>query len=220
MNTEQLWGIVEDQRRRTADFLGSLSQDEWGRPSLSEGWTVKDVAAHLAVVPHAPSVWRMLPMVVRARGSLDLVNHDIACAYARERQPHELVAELRGSATSRELPSVTSVQNLAMDIVVHGLDMAVPLGRTLPIPPDAALNALDRAWTMGWPFHARKRLSGYRLAATDADWFVGEGPLLRGTVVALLLLATGRVAPALALLEGEGVPLLSDADATLRRRRA
>ena len=58
------------------------------------------------------------------------------------------------------------------------------------------------------------------LAATDADWFVGEGPLLQGTVAALLLLATGRVAPALALLEGEGVPLLSDADATLRRRRA
>jgi len=205
MDTEQLWNVVEDQRRRIATFLESLPDHEWTQPSLCDGWTIKDVAAHLAVVPHAPSVWRMLPMVVAARGSLDQVNHDIACDYAVQRSPGQLVAELRDSAAVRGLPRVTSVQNLAMDIVVHGQDMAVPLNRQLPVPLDAALNALQRAWTMGWPFHARKKLGGYRLTATDADWAAGDGPTIAGTTVSLLLLVTGRATAALPLLDGPGV---------------
>lgn len=209
MNTNQLWGVVEDQRLRVAAFLEPLTDDAWAHPSLCDGWTVKDVAAHLAVVPHAPSLGRMLPMVLRARGSLDQVNHDIACHYAQQHSTSELVAELRDQAASRELPSVTTVQNLAMDIVVHGQDMALPLHHDLPVPPDAARNALQRAWSMGWPFHARRRLAGYRLTATDADWAAGDGPLIAGTTVALLLLATGRVNAALPLLHGPGVPLLT-----------
>ena len=63
MNTNQLWGVVEDQRLRVAAFLEPLTDDAWAHPSLCDGWTVKDVAAHLAVVPHAPSLGRMLPMV-------------------------------------------------------------------------------------------------------------------------------------------------------------
>jgi len=206
VNTEQLWSVVEDQRRRVAAFLESLSDHEWTQPSLCAGWTIKDVAAHLAVVPHAPSVWRMLPMILGARGSLDQVNHDIACHYSRQLSTDQLVADLRDNAATRVLPRVTSVQNLAMDIVVHGQDMALPLKRDLPVPPDAALNALQRAWTMGWPFHARRRLAGYRLTAIDADWAAGDGPTIAGTTVTLLLLVTGREESVLPLLDGPGVP--------------
>lgn len=213
MDNEQLWGVVEDQRRRVAAFLELLSLDEWTEASLCDGWTVKDVAAHLAVVPHAPDLGRMLPMVVRARGSLDRVNHDIACHYAQGRSTSQLVAELRDQATSRHLPRVTSVQNLAMDIVVHGQDMALPLDRDLPVPPEAARNALERAWTMGWPFHARRKLAGYRLTATDGNWAVGEGATIAGTTLALLLLVTGRVRTALPMLDGPGVPRLASAAA-------
>ena len=209
MDTEQLWAIVEDQRLRVAAFLEPLTEHEWAHPSLCDGWTVKDVAAHLAVVPHAPTLWRMLPMVLRARGSLDQVNHDIACHFAQQNSTAALVADLRDHATSRDLPRVTTVQNLAMDIVVHGQDMALPLHRELAVPPDAARYALERAWSMGWPFHASRKLAPYRLAATDSDWVAGEGPTIAGTSVALLLLATGRVQPALPLLDGPGVSRLA-----------
>lgn len=206
MHTEQLWSVVEDQRRRIAAFLASLSEDEWKQPSLCDGWTIKDVAAHLAVVPHAPSLWKMMPMVLTARGSLDQVNHDIACHYSQQRSTDQLIADLRDNPGARDLPRITSVQNLAMDIVVHGQDMALPLNRTLAVPPDAALNALQRVWSMGWPFHARKKLAGYRLAATDADWAAGDGPTIAGTTVTLLLLITGRTKTVLPLLDGPGVP--------------
>jgi hypothetical protein len=33
---------------------------------------------------------------------------------------------------------------------------------------------------------------GHRLVATDIDWAVGDGPEIRGPVLALLLLLTGR----------------------------
>ncbi len=209
MSTEVLWRVVEDQRNRIAAFLESLAEKEWTQPSLCDGWTVKDVAAHLAVVPHAPSLRQMLPMVLRARGSLDQVNHDIACRYALERSTDQLVAELRENASTRDLPKVTSVQNLAMDIVVHGQDMALALNRELPVPADASLNALQRVWSMGWPFHARRKLAGYRFSATDADWTTGDGPGITGTTIALLLLATGRVTAARPLLDGPGVLLLA-----------
>lgn len=98
-----------------------------------------------------------------------------------------------------------------MDIVVHGQDMALPLRRDLPVPPAAARNALERAWSMGWPFHARRKLAGYRLAATDSDWAAGDGPTIAGPTMALLLLATGRINAALPLLDGPGVPQLAAA---------
>ena len=209
MNTEQLWSVVEDQRRRIAAFLAYLPEGDWMQPSLCDGWTIKDVAAHLAVVPHAPSMWRMMPMLLAARGSLDQVNHDIACHYSQQRSTDQLIADLRDNPATRDLPRVTSVQNLAMDIVVHGQDMALPLNRELAVPPDAALNAFQRAWSMGWPFHARKKLAGYRLTATDTDWAAGDGPTIAGTTLTLLLLATGRTKTALPLLNGPGVPQLA-----------
>lgn len=218
MDTQQLWTVVEDQRRRIASFLDQLHAQEWEQPSLCDGWTIKQVAAHLAVVPQAPSLSQMVAMIVRARGSLDQVNHDIACDFARLRTPAQLVATLRDQASDRDLPRVTSVRNLAMDIVVHGQDMAVPLHRSLPVPHDAAVYALERAWGMGWPFHARKRLNGYRIAATDASWTAGDGPQISGTTVALLLLATGRTASALPMLTGPGVALLESRSRHHERR--
>jgi hypothetical protein len=60
------------------------------------------------------------------------------------------------------------------------------------MPVDAALAGVERVWTMGWPFWAKRRLRGFRLIATDVDCSVGNGPMVAGLVGALLLLLTGR----------------------------
>ena len=44
---DRVWQTIDAQRRLVADLLASLSDDEWRQPSLCDGWTVKDVAAHL-----------------------------------------------------------------------------------------------------------------------------------------------------------------------------
>jgi len=47
LNRDQVWQVIDAQRRSLADLLDDLSDDEWRRPSLCTGWTVRDVAAHL-----------------------------------------------------------------------------------------------------------------------------------------------------------------------------
>ena len=58
------------------------------------------------------------------------------------------------------------------------------------------------------PFHARDRLAGLTLRATDADIVLGSGPEVRGTALSLLLLATGRTAVAAPSLSGPGTHAL------------
>ncbi len=73
------------------------------------------------------------------------------------------------------------------------------------MPVDAAAAGFERVWRMGWPFHARKRLRGLRLVATDAPLDVGEGAVVEGRASDLLLLATGRTEAAVRRLSGPGL---------------
>ena len=45
------WTSIKNGREALGDYLAGLSADDWNRPSLCAGWTVKDVAAHMLVIP-------------------------------------------------------------------------------------------------------------------------------------------------------------------------
>jgi uncharacterized protein (TIGR03083 family) len=106
---------------------------------------------------------------------------------------------------------VLDPRNSLFDLVVHSQDIARPLNRDFPVPPDYCRAGLTRVWAMGWPFNARRRLGGVTLTATDTDWTAGAGPSIAGPALALLLLATGRVEPALSALHGPGLSHVSGA---------
>ena len=58
-----------------------------------------------------------------------------------------MVGEIRDRiGVWRPLPAVT-FRETAIDYLVHGQDIAVPLGRTLPMPPALAVIAVDRVWS-------------------------------------------------------------------------
>jgi hypothetical protein len=105
------------------------------------------------------------------------------------------------------VPGITHLEPL-IDILVHGQDITVPLGRTRAMPPRAAAAAASRVWPNLWPFRAERRLRGFRFAATDDDWTAGEGPRIEGPMGAILLLLTGRSA-GLSRLTGPGVAELA-----------
>ena len=128
-----------------------LTGEQWETPSLCAGWRVRDVAAHIAMVPTAPGLLAMARGAAAAHGNFNRLNHDLAVRHAR-RPTADIVAELRDEADSRRLPSVTNVANLGFDILVHGQDIAIPLGVTRPMPTDAAAAGAARVWSMGWPF--------------------------------------------------------------------
>jgi uncharacterized protein (TIGR03083 family) len=207
VDAETSWRVIEQERLSLAYLLEGLSEDEWNTPSLCEGWRINDVAAHVALAPQPPSPWTMLAEGLRAGGRFHKVNHDFSVRHA-EQPGADLVAELRQHASSRRLPKVTNVRNILFDILVHGQDIAIPLGLPREMPKDAARAAVERVWTMGWPFGAKRALKQFRYVATDVDWTAGDGPEVTGPVDALLLLLTGRPA-ALPRLSGAGVDELS-----------
>ncbi|MEU4419037.1 maleylpyruvate isomerase family mycothiol-dependent enzyme [Actinoplanes sp. NPDC024001] len=203
MEPQECWTAIAGQRRAVAELLAGLATAEWETPSLCAGWRVRDVAAHLAMTPLPPGPLIMAAEAIRAGGRFHRFNHVMAVRHA-QRPTTELVAELREHAGSRRLPAVTTVSNALFDVLVHSQDIAVPLGRRLPMPTRAAAAGATRVWTMGWPFWARRRFRGVRLTATDTDWSVGAGPEITGPIEALLLLLTGRAA-ALPRLTGAGL---------------
>jgi uncharacterized protein (TIGR03083 family) len=208
VDRNDVWKAIDDQRRCLAELLEDLSEQEWRHPSLCRGWTVRQVAAHVAL---QNITWPMMPRtlldMVRS-GGMNGAIHAMACQHAKD-PTGQIIAEIRDRiGVWRPLPSVT-YKDTAVDYLVHAQDIAVPLGRRLDMPADAAVVAADRVWASSRMFHARKKLAGYRLVATDATWSAGQGQEVTGPISALLLLLTGRLA-ALARLSGADAATLAE----------
>jgi uncharacterized protein (TIGR03083 family) len=198
--TQAYWSAVRAIRLRVADLLESLQPAEWDAPSLCAGWRIRDVAGHLAIVPTIRT-WDMVSVAPRAGFDPNRINTLLAVRNG-SREPDEIVAEIRTHADERRTARVLDTRNALFDVIVHSQDIARPLGRELPVPADACREGLRRVWAMGWPFHARRRLAGVTLRATDTDWTAGAGPEVAGTALALLLLSTGRATDALTTAPG------------------
>lgn len=200
MDRDQVWEAINRERLSLADLLDELSAQEWETPSLCAGWRVRDVAAHLTLAQMG-----LFPAVVaaaRARGNFNRMIQDTAIRQARL-PVREYAPRLRAMAGSRrKVPGVSHLEPL-IDVLVHGQDIAIPLRRTRPVPTEAAMAAADRVWPDLFPWRAARRLSGFRLAATDCSWAAGDGELVEGPIAAILLLLTGRNA-ALSQVSGPG----------------
>jgi uncharacterized protein (TIGR03083 family) len=204
MDRDEIWVAIDDQRVRLVDLLGQLSDDEWTRPSLCDGWTVRDVAAHLTLAQSRLPV--VLFELTRAGFGMKRAIHDGATRRSRlsTQQIVERIGAMVGSR--RHIQGVTCRETL-IDILVHSQDIALPLGRTLTMQPTAAAEAATRVWRSGYPFWARRRFAGFRLSATDADWAQGHGRPVTAPMSAILLLLTGRNV-ALPLATGDGAAAL------------
>lgn len=184
-----------------------LTDEQWATPSLCAAWTVRDVIAHLGTTTRT-SVPRLLRAALRARGSFDRMEVDLAAEQVAAHTTAELVAQLRESADStRRIPGSGPMDPL-MDLVIHAQDVARPLGRPYTSPPDVVAACLAYVAVnkfMGAP----QRLVGVRLVSTDTGWTLGDGAELRGPDIDLLLAVAGRRA-GLAALDGPGVAVVAE----------
>jgi uncharacterized protein (TIGR03083 family) len=191
MNPDDVWRGIDDQRRRLVDLLEGLSDQEWQHPSLCQGWTVRQVAAHVAL---QNTSWSAMPRtvleVIRAGGMNDAIQA-MACRHA-QLPTERIIAEIRERiGVWLPLPMLTYRES-AIDYLIHLQDIAIPLGREQAMPVDVAAIAADRVWRSPRMFHARRRFSGYRFVATDTGWSAGRGREVIGPISAILLLLTGR----------------------------
>lgn len=198
---------VSAERLRLADHVTDLTDEQWATPSLCAAWTVRDVIAHLTTTTRS-TVPRLLRAAVRARGNFDRMEVDLAAERATAYTTAELVAQLRESAGSTRRTPGSAPMDPLMDLVIHGQDVARPLGRRYVSPPDVVAACLAYVATnkfMGGPL----RLSGVRLVSTDTGWTLGDGAELRGPAVDLLLVAAGRRA-GLVALDGPGTAVVAE----------
>ncbi|MFI8219614.1 maleylpyruvate isomerase family mycothiol-dependent enzyme [Streptomyces sp. NPDC085932] len=203
LDTDELWRIVDQERTSLADLLEGLSPEEWETPTRCGDWRVRDVAAHLTIAARF-TYGQVVREMVRARGNWNRMIRDSAVREAAL-PAAEIVANLRSIVGSRRLAPTTSPHEPLLDLLVHGQDIALALGRTRAMPPAAARDAADRVWTMRFPPRPWP-LPKARLVATDIDWTRGAGPEIRGPVGALLLLLTGRPEAAREWAERTGEP--------------
>jgi uncharacterized protein (TIGR03083 family) len=208
MNTDQIWQAIDTQRAALCDLLADLGDEEWRQPSLCADWTIKDVAAHLTLQQLGPTA--VLGQMLHWRGSIDRTTAYAARRRATALTTGQIIAAIRATIGSRRhIFGVTQLETLC-DILVHSQDIALPLGRRLDLPADAAAVAAGRALSMRWPppLPSIKKIAGLRLTATDTSWTTGDGPTVEGPMGALLLVCCGRVA-ALTRLSGDGVAELA-----------
>ena len=209
MSPEEIWQVIDAERTSLADLLEDLSEQEWRQPSLCDGWTVRDVAAHLTLQQLGARA--AMAMMVQYRGDIDKAVRESARERAAVLSPGEIIAVIRATAGSRRHNFGVTRQETLIDALVHAQDIAIPLGRRQPMPTAAAAVAATRIWTMRWPppFPASRAMRRFRVTATDTAWAAGQGQEVRAPISAILLLSTGRLA-ALPELTGDAAAELSD----------
>jgi len=198
-----MMNLIAAQRRELADMLSGLSPGQWRGPSLCAGWTVAHVVAHLTM-PFRISEQEFMAAMRRAGGQFTAVSDEVANRDSRL-PPAELVAALRDNADNPWSPPGGELRGALSHDLIHGLDIAWPLGIEFPIPDEAIANVLDLVTSPGSQSLFGFPLEGIELSATDLDWSAGTGTPLAGRSRDLLLLVAGRQIPA-ELFDGSGAP--------------
>jgi uncharacterized protein (TIGR03083 family) len=207
--------MIVDERRRAADLLAGLEPGQLRQPSLCVGWTVHDIAAHLLSYLHFGRTKLNLGLLLTAADP-DRLNVLLTRREAR-RPSHEIIELLRRRAGSRISVPRSGHDPVLTDLVLHDLDMRVPLGIARATPEErlrVAFQHLTAEPALG--FAMGSRLRDLRLVATDTGWAAGAGAPVRGPAEAVLLAASGRTV-AFDALDGDGVPILRQRVATPSR---
>lgn len=197
--------LAERERVEFADLLDELTLEQWGAPSLCDGWTVRDVAAH-TVAYLGQSRIRLMTNMVRAGFDVDRLNAR-GLRNSAEMAPEQLIGLMRQRARPSGTAALFGGRVALIECLVHQQDIRRPLGLTRTIPAERLRIGLNFARFSPMIAGAR-RTRGVRLMATDMDWAAGDGPEVRGSGEALLLGMAGRLEAVLSELTGAGLTLL------------
>lgn len=199
----ELWPITVAARRSLLADFERLDDEQWEAQSLCAGWSIREILGHLVLAARPPA-WRYAVAIARAKGSFDEANRSLAVAEGR-RPVHELLSAYRQVLDHRFSPAGWPAAAPLSDIMLHSLDVRIPLGLATDQPAEhyAPVMSLLFVGRVGRSFTTSGRPQ-VRWNATDHEWSHGAGPLVCGTLADLALTAAGRAAR-IGSLTGEGV---------------
>jgi uncharacterized protein (TIGR03083 family) len=208
----ELRELIRAERLDLIELLATLTPAQWATPSLCGGWTVQDVAAHLAWAPVTPMTQTMTHLV-KAGFRINKASAELTRSLS-QRGTDEILVQLRDNARTGALPSGVPVAAGLVEALVHAIDIRRPLGLPTSISAEAFRSAAGTSVGVRWPLtllvggSARKRIAGVRLVAEGYDWEHGEGPEVRASGEAVLRLLNGRAVER-SELTGPGADLLA-----------
>jgi uncharacterized protein (TIGR03083 family) len=181
--------LVAAEFAALAAALEPLPLADWRKPSLCEGWSVSHVAAHLTMAARYPA----------SRFQAELAADDFDFLRTSDRlaardgllPPASLLRDLRSETMAGfEQPGGGYAGSLS-HVVIHGLDITLPVGLGRVCSDEAALLVLDGLvaagdrTVFGVPIESALR-------ATDLSWQHGEGASPSAPAGELIAVLSGR----------------------------
>lgn len=204
LSASDYWELIHAGRARIADMLDGLTPQQWHSRSLCAEWTIEQVAAHLTAAA-GTGRWAWLRSITLAGFNADRHN---ARRLARHlgSTPQETGERFRRSVMLTIAPTKDYAAWLG-EVIVHGQDIARPVGITLTPDPVAVREVATFFAAKDFAVNTHTAVKGLALEATDADFAAGSGPLVRGPLLSLVMAMAGR-RDYCADLDGEGAVVL------------
>jgi uncharacterized protein (TIGR03083 family) len=196
--------MIHAERRSLAEFLDTISPEQWTAPSWCDKWNVQDLVGHLTAAGNITAP-HFFGGFIRTGFNFDKFVEGDLRKYAQG-SPADVRARYDAIIESDRTPPGPSYVALG-EVMVHGEDIRRPLGASGEHPAEHLTTLAEMYKKTGAPLRAKKRLAGLKLQATDVDWSTGEGPEVRGPCMSLIMGMVGRTG-ALDDCEGPGVETL------------
>ena len=176
-----------------ADLLEPLPVERWDTPSLCAGWRVHEVVAHMTM-PARYSVAEFESELRQSNGDFTDLSNRVAARDAAL-PTATLLDNLRSEVMSQWVPPGGGYAAALNHVVIHGLDVTVPLGADRVSPDETIRAVLDGLTRGGVHAHFGTDIGGIELRATDIDWTFGSGKAVTGAAHDLALTICGRALP-------------------------
>ena len=199
--SDSIWPVVHTERQALIDDVAGLTDEQWQTPSLCTEWTVHDVLAHLLATA------QMTPPKFIAKFAAAGFNFDKFAAREVTKEgaggPAATLAAFR-AAKDRSTSPPGPKDTWLGEVFVHSEDIRRPLGIKHSYPVPDVVRTIRFYSNSNAIIHGKTRVTGLTLKATDTDFANGDGPLVEGPAISLLLATAGRKS-ALDELTGPGV---------------
>lgn len=199
-NDTYLQPAVAAEFLNLAELLAAASDAKWDTQSLCESWRVREVVAHMTMAARYSEA-EFMTELRRCNFDFGRLSNEVASRDAKLPE-NELVANLRSEVMQHWTPPGGGWHGALNHVVIHGLDMTVPLGVPRCSPDETIRVVLDDLTEGGGHAHFGVDIQGRRLQASDIDWSYGSGAALCGAAADLALAVCGRAVPG-GRLEGE-----------------
>ena len=192
--------LYEAANERSGAFVGVAAREEgrWvlvgAQPRLDIPEGVREVVAHMTM-PVRYSMEQFMDELRDRDGDFTRLSNDIA-ARDGALPTSVLVGNLRDETLHHWTPPGGGYSGALNHVVIHGLDITVPLGSGRSATDEDLRAVLDNLTSGGTHAHFGFNLDGLRLRATDLDWTFGSGTSVSGAAEDLALLVCGREVPA------------------------